>query len=230
MQQLPLRVRPIDAARFETFVPGPNARVLQLLAGESTPKVLWLWGRPGCGKSHLLRAACADVGEHGGAATYVELRDSTPPALLEGCESLDLVALDDLDRVSGQAGWNAAIFRLHTLMQDAPGRLLVASGPPPAALTFQLADLGSRLLAAPAHGLRELDEAGQVQVLGERAARRGLELGPEAATWLVHHVRRDLHSLCAVLDQLDEAALAAQRRLTVPFLRQVLESQAPGGS
>jgi len=228
MQQLPLRVRPNDAARFETFVAGANGELLQLLAGGSAPPVLWLWGRSGTGKSHLLRAACAAAGERGGAATYIDLQTTTAPGLLDGCETLDLVGLDGLDRVAGDTAWNAAIFRLHTLMQDGSGRLLISSTVPPAALRFTLADLRSRLLAAPVHQLRELDEAGQVQVLEERAARRGLELSRDAAAYLVHRLPRDMHSLCAVLDRLDEAALVAQRRLTVPFLREVLELQAPG--
>jgi len=92
---------------------------------------------------------------------------------------------------------------------------------------FTLADLRSRLLAAPVHQLRELDEAGQIKALEARAARRGLELSREAAAYLVHRLPRDMHSLCAVLDRLDEAALVAQRRLTVPFLREVLEAQVP---
>lgn len=230
MQQLPLRVRPSETARFETFVPGPNREVLQLLTGGSAPRVLWLWGRSGTGKSHLLRAACAAAGDRGGAATYIDL-DSTPaPELLDGCETLDLVGLDGLDRVAGDAAWNAAIFRLYTLMQDGPGRLLVSSTAPPAALRFKLADLRSRLLAAPVHQLRELDEDGQIRALEERAARRGLELSREAAAYLVHRLPRDMHSLCAVLDRLDEAALVAQRRLTVPFLREVLEAQLPGSA
>jgi DnaA family protein len=70
-----------------------------------------------------------------------------------------------------------------------------------------------------------------VEALEQRAGRRGHELPREAAVYLVHRMPRDMHSLCGVLDRLDEAALAAQRRLTVPFLRQVLEApQTPGVS
>lgn len=230
MQQLPLRVRPNEIARFETFVPGPNREALQLLASGSVPRVTWLWGRSGTGKSHLLQAACSAAGDRGDAATYIDLESASTPELLDGCETLDLVGLDGLDRVADDADWNAAIFRLHTLMQDGSGRLLVSSTAPPAALRFKLPDLRSRLLAAPVHQLRELDEDGQLQALEGRAARRGLELSREAAAYLVHRLPRDMHSLCAVLDRLDEAALAAQRRLTVPFLREVLEAQPPGAS
>ena len=231
MQQLPLRVRLGEAARFDGFVCGPNVEVVNLLTSVDPPRVLWLWGRAGTGKTHLLQAACAATSARGGAATYLDLEAGGAPAVLEGCETLDLVCLDGLEQISDDSGWNAAVFRLHTLMQDGPGRLYVASTAPPASLRFSLPDLRSRLLAAPVHQLHELDEDGRVEALEQRAARRGLELPREAAVYLVHRMPRDMHSLCGVLDRLDEAALAAQRRLTVPFLRQVLETpQAPGVS
>jgi DnaA family protein len=231
MQQLPLGVRVGEAARFDGFVVGSNAEILGLLTAAVPPRALWLWGRRGTGKSHLLQAACAAAGAQGHTATCLDLESGGAPGLLEGCEALDLVCLDGLERVSQDAAWNAAIFRLHTLMQDGSGRLYVASTAPPASLRFRLPDLRSRLLAAPVHQLQPLDEEGQVEALQRRAARRGLELSHEAAAWLVHRMPRDMHSLCGVLDRLDEAALAAQRRLTVPFLRQVLErGHAPAES
>ena len=231
MQQLPLGVRVGEAARFDGFVVGSNAEILGLLTAAVPPRALWLWGRRGTGKSHLLQAACAAAGAQGRTATWLDLESGGAPGLLEGCEALDLVCLDGLERVCQDAAWNAAIFRLHTLMQDGSGRLYVASTAPPASLRFRLPDLRSRLLAAPVHQLQPLDEDGQVEALQRRAASRGLELSHEAAAWLVHRMPRDMHSLCGVLDRLDQAALAAQRRLTVPFLRAVLEpGQAPAGS
>lgn len=229
MRQLPLGVRLNEAARFDTFVDGENRELVALLAGGKPPKVLWLWGRAGSGKTHLLQAACADVGRRGGAATYIDCARAGP-GMLEGLEALDLVSIDSLDRVAGDETWEGAVFRLHTLTQDGSGRLLVASAAPPSALHFRLPDLRSRLLAAPVHRLRDLDEPGRIEVLERRAAARGLELPPEAASYLLQHQPRDMHSLCELLDRLDEASLAAQRRLTVPFLRQVLEGQGSRAS
>lgn len=228
MQQLPLGVRPADTPSFEGFVPGPNREVCELLAGPAPPRLLWLWGRTGTGKTHLLKAACAEVSARGGAAACLDLENPSHPDRLQGFESIDLVCLDALERISADPAWNAAVFRLIALMQDAGGRLYVASTAPPAALPFRLPDLRSRLLAGAVHQLRELDEDGRMQALERRAQRRGLQLPHEAAAWLVHHLPRDLRSLCDALDRLDEAALAAQRRLTVPFLRSVFESQAGG--
>ncbi len=231
MQQLPLGVRLSKAARFDSFVAGDNREVVERLAGAVPPRVLWLWGRAGTGKSHLLQAACADAGERGGSATYVDLETATNPALLEGCESLDLVCLDSIDRASDDPAWNAAIFRLHTLMQDgdwtdargeygAPGLVAfpaagpafpTARGPGPPAVCRSVKKTRSR----PSSDVRR---------------RLGLELPRESASYLLHHLPRDMHTLCAMLDQLDEAALAAQRRLTVPFLRQVLDGHGSGTS
>ena len=117
MQQLPLGVRVGEAARFDGFVVGSNAEILGLLSAAVPPRALWLWGRRGTGKSHLLQAACAAAGTQGRTATCLDLESGGAPGLLEGCETLDLVCLDGLERVSQDAAWNAAIFRLHTLMQ-----------------------------------------------------------------------------------------------------------------
>jgi DnaA family protein len=231
MEQLPLAVRLRDTARLDSFVPGRNREALESIGAGSraTPKVLWLWGRPGTGKTHLLQGACAAVAERGGSASYVDLSEAEP-GWLEGCENLDLACLDGIDSVAADAAWNEAIFRLYTLMQDGPGRLCVSSTTPPAALDFRLPDLRSRLLAASVHQLQELDESDQAEALRLRASRRGLELASEGALYLVHRLPRDMHSLCAVLDRLDEASLAAQRRLTVPFLRAALEAQGFGAA
>ena len=230
MEQLPLGVRLRDTARLASYVPAGNVEVFELIAaGPGTaPRVLWIWGRPGTGKTHLLQAACAAVAEGGGSASYVDLSTAAAPGWLEGCENLDLVCLDGLEAVAGDAAWNDAIFRLHALMQDGATRLYVASTVPPASLAFRLPDLRSRLLAASVHQLHELGEAAQVEALRRRAAGRGLDLAPEGALYLVHRLPRDMHSLCAVLDRLDQASLVAQRRLTVPFLRQALEAQGVG--
>jgi DnaA family protein len=230
MEQLPLSVRLRDTARLASFVPGANREVFELIAGGpgSAPRVLWVWGRAGTGKTHLLQAACAAVAQRGGSASYIDLVRAAEPGWLEGCENLDLVCLDGLDAVAGDPSWNAAIFRLHTLMQDGVTRLYVTTTLPPAGLDFALPDLRSRLLAASVHQLLELDESGRAEALRLRAEQRGLELSSEGALYLVHRLPRDMHSLCAVLDRLDEASLVAQRRLTVPFLRQALEAQGVG--
>jgi DnaA family protein len=135
---------------------------------------------------------------------------------------LPLLCLDDLDRVVGALPWEQALFTLWHDIHEAQGRLLVAAAAPPARLPFALPDLASRLAAVPVFQLRALDEAEQQEALQLRARMRGVELPAEVSRWLQRHFPRDMHRLYALLDTLDEAALVAQRRLTVPFIREVL--------
>jgi DnaA family protein len=222
MEQLPLRMRLRDSARYASYVVSGNEQAVDAVRAQDAPRVVWLWGRAGTGKTHLLQAACADSGERGAAAAYFDVASADSSAMLEGCESLDLVCLDGLEAVAGVPAWNAAMFRLHTLLLEGSGRLLVATTAPPAGIDFTLPDLRSRLLAAAVFQLRELDEPGQCAALRLRASVRGLELSEEVALYLVHRLPRDLPSLLGVLERLDVASLAAQRRLTIPFLKQVL--------
>jgi DnaA-homolog protein len=232
MEQLPLGVRWRDQSVFESFFAGPNQLVVQELQGlyaraQSQPAVPWIWGAEASGKSHLLQAVCAETGAAGGRAGYFPLNDQAlaVPAALAGCEQLDLVCIDDLQQVAGQADWERAIFSLYLGLNEHRGQLVLAATTPPAALNWQLADLRSRLSAALVLHLKPLSESDHVAALRLRAGLRGLEIPDETAVFLLRRFPRDLRSLCTLLDTLDSAALAAQRRLTVPFIKQVIEQQ-----
>ena len=223
MRQLPLGVRLRDRADFENYLAGPNAEAVRLAQGlvaGAGPAVVWLAGPSGSGKSHLLQAACARLP----AGAYFPLADLVDlgPGVLDGAESLPIACIDDLQRVIGQPAWEAALFRLYVEIDARRGRLLLAADRSPAELPFVLPDLKSRCAAAPRGRLRELDEAGQREALCLRAALRGLSLPDEAALYLQRHFPRDMGTLQALLDRLDQASLAEQRRLTLPFIRAVL--------
>ena len=224
MRQLPLGVQLGVSLRFETFHAGANdeaVAALKLRAGGEFCPPLWLYGPPGCGKSHLLQAACALAGRHGLTAAYLPLATvrAEDPALLEGFEHLRLVALDDLDAVAGAASWERALFTLYNGLQEQQGGLVLAAAQAPAALPFGLRDLASRLAASEVHRLQPLAEPEQAEALRRRALHRGLELPEETLGYLTRRAPRDFAALCRLLDQLDTESLAAQRRLTVPFVR-----------
>lgn len=231
MRQLPLGVRLRDSALFETYHPGPNARAVtyltELAAGRAAAGA-WLWGDRGTGKTHLLQAACRAADAAGVAAVYLPLAALAEfgAAPFAGLGTQGLVAVDDLDRAAGRAPLEGSLFRLYNELLDAGGRLLVASRAAPARLGIELPDLRSRLGAGVVYQLRRLDDDDCVEALRMRAAGRGLELPPETARFLMRRLPRDIASLCGWLDRLDAASLAAQRRLTVPFVRDVLESTA----
>ena len=224
MRQLPLGVQLGVSLRFETFHIGANEEAvaaLTLRSGGDFRPPLWLFGPRGCGKSHLLQAACALAGHHGLTAAYLPLAAvrADGPALLEGFEHLRLVALDDLDAIAGAADWERALFTLYNGLQEQRGCLVLAAAQAPAVLPFGLPDLASRLAASEVHRLQPLAEPDQTEALRRRARYRGLELPEETLAYLTRRAPRDFSALCRLLDELDTEALAAQRRLTVPFVR-----------
>ena len=227
MRQLPLGVQLGTSLRFETFHAGANAAVLVAVAGlvhEAGPP-LWLFGPHGVGKTHLLQASCALGGKHGLSSAYLPLSADARlvPGVVSGYEQLDLVALDDVGAVAGLPEWEQALFSLYNGLAEQGGRLICAAEGPPASMSYQLADLASRFSACIVHRLLPLAESEQGEALLRRAAHRGLELPEETLSYLTRRAPRDFAALCRLLDELDTEALAAQRRLTVPFVRQVLE-------
>lgn len=229
MQQLPLGVRLRERATFDVFVmSAANAeavtRLRALAAGSGG--VLWLWGAPGSGRSHLLQAVCAaaPTATRAGYLPFADLRAAGMPttAALEGAAALDLLCLDDLDLAVGDRSFEVALFGVYRAIEERRGALLVSAAAPPPSLGWTLADIGSRFGAGEVFQLRALDEDGQAEALRRRAAARGLDLPEETVRWLLRRFPRDMPRLGALLDTIDDASLREQRRVTVPFVRTIL--------
>lgn len=227
--QLPLPIRLRASSVFASYHPGPNADVVTTLGDLSalaTPAV-FVYGAAGVGKTHLLQALCARAGEQQRAASYLPLRELVGygPELLLGAEHMALVCLDDAGAVLTQPDWNRALFNLYRELDERGGKLVLADEQPPASIAFSLRDLSSRLLAGTVLRVQPLDESDQVAALRLHAGQRGMELPDDVAGFLLRRLPRDMHSLCDFLDELDLASLTAQRRLTVPFVSQILAQQ-----
>jgi DnaA family protein len=229
VKQLPLGVRLRADAVFDSFAAGGNSELLAALRAPSTLP-LWLWGAHGSGKTHLLQAVCAAAGAEGSGETaaYFPLDRGAglPPEALLGFETCRVLCLDDVDVVAGDSHWEQALFRLFNEGAELRTRLIFAARAPPRQLEWTLNDWSSRAAACVVYQIHDLDDAGRVEALRLRAAQRGLQLPPETSEYLLRRMPRDLPSLFEVLDQLDEASLVAQRRLTVPFIRDALEKLA----
>lgn len=228
MRQLPLSVRLSDRALFASFLAGPNSVALGeivALAARARPGLIWLCGPLGSGKTHLLQALCARAGA---AAAYLPLSQLQPfgAAALSDWQGARWLCLDDVALVVGDSAWERAMFGLYRDCEERGASLLMAARESPAELSFALPDLASRCAAAHRLNLRALDEVEQCAALRLRAQQRGVELPAATARYLQRRLPRDMASLFAVLDELDTAALAAQRRLTTPFIRDVLAQRA----
>lgn len=225
MQQLPLGVRLRERATFDSFIPGANAEAIHFLraAAAGLSARAWLWGGPGVGKTHLLHALCA-ASDPSQRVSYLPLMDVPDPerAALDGWAGLDLLCVDDLPLMVGNAVYERALFALFRDYEDRGARLIVAARRPPGAFAWSMPDIGSRFGGSPLFQIRALDESDQSIALRARAAARGMELPDETLSYLQRRFPRDMGTLCVLLDELDDASLSAQRQLTVPFIRQVL--------
>ena len=224
--QLSLDVGLRDSSSFANFYEGANrepvSQVRRLL-DEPAPAFLFLWGERGSGKSHLLQAACRAAQEQGHEAAYIPLAAvrELSPALLEDRESAAIVCLDDVDAVAGDAGWERALFGLAERVRQRPGRLLAAGRAAPAHLGLGLPDLATRLGWGPVYLLPALTDAERIAAIQLRGRNRGFEIGDDAARYILNRFPRDMHSLFALLDRIDRLTLAQQRRVTIPFLREL---------
>ena len=225
--QLPLALRWPAQQRFETFVTGDNGAALALVraAANGDPAWVFLAGPAASGKSHLLLAACALASARQRHAQYLSLAKLGGDRAMDirALGGSDLLALDDVGAIAGDAAAEHALFDLYNRCKMEKSTLLFSAVAPPAQLPIGLPDLVSRLASCTQAMLKPLDDAARREAVRQRAHARGLVLDDAVLDWLFTHAPRDLGSLTALLEHIDREALAAQRRVTVPFLRKLLQ-------
>ena len=226
-RQFPLDLRWPPHQRLDAFHVAGNAgalREVEALAVGSSHAWVFLHGASGTGKSHLLIGACRAAVEAGRGARYVSLA-SLPEAHAEAIAAIDpegVVAIDDVQALAGDRDGERALFDLFNRAAAASARMLFAANASPAELGIGLADLVSRLSSCTQSALHPLDDDGRRAMLRLLARRMGLRLDDEVLDWWFARQPRDPASLVALLRRIDRAALAAQRRVTIPFLRELL--------
>ena len=226
--QIPLALRYPPDQRFDSFVAAPAGALAQLRSLAERPGADWLFlaGASKTGKTHLALAVCAAADQAGRRAAYLPGSAAAGRArdALDALDGNDVVALDGLERLVGDRDDEIALFDFHNRARASGMSVLYAAQASPDDLALALPDLRSRLQQCARIALSPLDDDGRRAVLRDRAQRRGLVLEDAAIDWLLTRTDRDLGALVGLLDKLDRASLAAQRRVTVPFLRQVVET------
>jgi len=234
--QLPLRLGLARGRRFGDFEVTPgNAELVDAvrrIATEGTPERVLIAGDPGTGKTHLLEAACATASADGGAVVFVPMREWCAQGVdaVHGLGRSGLLCIDDIDAVAGDRGWEEALLALMEASASAGARALVSARASPARIPFALADLQSRLSAATVYRLRELDDESRARALRRYASGRGMDIPDDVVGYVLTRHRRDMTSLVALLDRLDYHSMAHQRRLTVPFVRDLVEAVEQKGA
>lgn len=226
-QQLPLSLRLDSEASFDNFyqvaehqLPLAALRAQALGHGDK-----WLYLHGAAGRSHLLQASCLLAESSARFCRYIPLRelsDYDPEALLESSEELDLLCLDDIDVVVGQPHWEQSLFNCYNRLLARRGAMLVSSRFALSQLSFQLPDLRSRLQGFSVYQLAGLDDQQRIAAFQFRARLRGLVVSDTLGEYIYARCQRDLDGLFAVLNTLDSVSLIEKRRLTIPFVKQVM--------
>ncbi|MFI9651161.1 DnaA regulatory inactivator Hda [Guyparkeria halopsychrophila] len=227
MQQIPLALDLVTPTSFEGFIGNENLLLKATLAEQATgageAQVL-IHGPSGAGKSHLAQATCYHAGSMGRPAAYWPLRQlgGQLAAASEQIEAFALAVIDDVDAVIGQAEGEFMLFDLINRAREAGVPLLLTASHPPTELPVNLPDLASRLAWGAVMTVHLPGDGEKIELLRARAQARGLEMPHGTAQWMLGHLPRDVGTLLDALGRLDRESMIAKRRLTIPFLREVL--------
>ena len=231
-EQLTLRFGWQDGFRLSNYFPASNQPAVHFLrsidfsstSNTATDHFAYLWGSGGVGKSHLLQAACQQIADSGHSVAYLPLSEfeELNVEMFGGLEQLSLICIDDVHVIAGNDQWEEALFHLYNRVHEAKKILLVTANVAPSALPVNLPDLLSRLSWGPVFHLQELNDEEKVAALHMRAEKRGFELPVEVAQFLIRRSPRDMASLFNLLDRLDRASLSQHRKLTIPFVRDLI--------
>ncbi len=220
MKQLALSLAPPPAPSLHNFSPGRNGELLSvlghLIAGRDVERSIYVWGEPGSGRSHLLRAAISALRAAGLNCAYLTPADAMPePA------GLRAVAVDDVESLS--AGSQRAFFHLYNQLRERAGIVLAAGNVPPAKLRLR-PELLTRLGWGLVYQVQALTDDEKAEALKLHATARAFDLPDGVIDYLLRHLSRDLPSLMSVLDALDLHSLETKRPITLPLLKELLDT------
>lgn len=228
INQLTLGVGLKDEATFLNYYTGKNILLVEELKKSAQgygERVIYFYGASGQGSTHLLHACCHTANQQNLTSVYIPLASLVDfsPDIFEGLETLNLICIDDIHVIAGKPQWEEAFFHAFNRIHDAGARLIVTANVSPKSLGLSLSDVVSRLSWGMVFQMQSLTDEEKLHVLIMRAERRGMTLSEEVGKFILRHCPRRLSTLFAALDALDKVSLAAQRKLTVPFVKTVLE-------
>ncbi|NOQ37226.1 MAG: DnaA regulatory inactivator Hda [Methylococcaceae bacterium] len=226
--QFPLQFEFQANQGFNTFFPASNQEImteLQELVSGAGEQQIFLYGEDGFGKSHLLQACCQLAHKKGMSPFYYPFNKKNLPTLsmFEGLEEVELVCFDNVSEITGDLDWEQTFLNFLNQHLENNNRLVLAARSHPQDIAVKLPDLKNCLNAGLALKLEPLEETEIVEALIYKASYMGITISRKVGHFLVTHYASDMPSMWVLLGQLDKATLSAQRKLTIPFLKQILE-------
>ena len=209
---------------FETFFPGTNDHIYKLLQ-TNEQKFLWIAGEEGTGKTHLLQAKINQINNNLSKLMFLPMSELNQfsPEVLDDMDQMDLICIDDIHLVLGSKKWEEKLLDLYERIQNTKTIFIVSSKDSPQGCNFLIQDLLSRYSTALVLRLNILKNMDIVRAIQLHAQIRGFDLSDDAAKFLLRRVQRDVCSLVEIIEVLDYESLAKKRKLTIPFIKSVLQ-------
>jgi len=253
MFQLPLKISLDSSAKLEYFFVGSNAELIEKLRGYSeddsyiveakeinetevaipgssfispdTTNMLFVWGNQSSGKTHLAQAICRAFDQSTKkSCVYLPLdNEQISYHILEGLADIDLVCIDSLECVRGNYKWQVALFNLYNELKDSNKKLIIFSRETPLQMQLELADLTSRLSSMSIYKLSKIADEHLVRFIQTSGKNIGVEINIEVATFILNRSDRSIINLKRIISTLDEQSLAHHRKVTIPFVKEILE-------
>ena len=224
MRQIPLDVSLSEYMTFETFYLGPNKSVVDSLRDEKN-QLIWLAGLEGFGKTHLLHAFLNSHEHENKKVLYLPMSESQDftPDILDNLAQYDLVAIDDIENIIGDMTWEEQLLKFYEDSYSTSNKILITANDTPKGLDFLLPDLSSRFNLALIERLRPMNEDEMIKAILIHSKARGFDLPEDSAKYLINRVPRDVSVLIDMIKLLDYESLSMQRKLTIPFIKTVLD-------
>ncbi|MBL1141665.1 MAG: DnaA regulatory inactivator Hda [Proteobacteria bacterium] len=227
--QIPFQFGDFQKNDLASFLAGENKDLLKLvnlITSKEKNHSLYLWGESGTGKSHLLQAACKQAAENKLHVAYIPLKQLSELSaeMLHDLGELDLVCVDDIEYVAGQIEWQQGLTWLYNELRDNNHSMIISSNKSPTNINLEVEDLKSRLGWDQAAQIKSPGDDVKIQILKQKANARSFELSDDVIEFLIRRVERDMGSLIEVLDKIDHASLAAKRKITIPFVKELINT------
>jgi DnaA family protein len=230
-KQLALDLTLDDTYTFRNYWPELNSSLIEAIqhyVSTSFPPLLFITGPDSSGKTHLLKAINEALKEKKQTVISLSMQDmvDVTPNILDGMEQLDTIIIDDIDAIADNPAWQEALFHCYNRSQDKMCKWIVSAKEAPSQLPMTLKDLQSRLSHGITWALKPLDDQTKTNILQFRAHMLGLQLADNVADYLIQHYARDMQTQIDYLEQLEKASLSSMRKITIPFIKEILTPQA----
>lgn len=180
---------------------------------------LFISGPSGAGKTHLVRIWLEISKGH-----LIDAKDIYAPASLEHLQKGKALALDDTEALYGDPEAETALFHLYNAAKNNGGWLVLSGRTAPAHIDFRLADLASRLRAAPLAALQPPDDTLLGMLLRKQLADRGLEISDKVLSYTLPRIERSFAAIRNLAETIDRLTLAEKRPVTIPLISSILEN------